>query len=271
MSTDIEWEKWGRRDPYFGVITDPRYRRERMGDDDAQAFFATGRAHVDNVLGLARERFDPAFAPRSVLDYGCGVGRVALPFAEIAERVVAVDVSRGMLDEAARNAQEQGIVNVQFLRQGDLAGVAPASFDLVHSVMVLQHIEPDRGTAIFGQLVDALAPGGVGAVHLTYAKAEHTPTLGVPPQPVPPPPAPPSRRALLRSFFRRTPLDPPCPPPAPPAPVGSDENADPVMLMNSYPLTPVFFHLQLAQVGTVYSEFTNHGGELGLFLFFQKP
>jgi SAM-dependent methyltransferase len=270
MNTDIEWEKWGRLDPYFGVITDPRFRRERVSEADLQFFFETGREHVESVLRIARERFDADFAPRSVLDFGCGVGRLALPFADKAERVVGVDVSASMLAEAARNARERGVGNIEFLHQGDLAGVPPASFDLVHSVMVLQHVEPVRGTAIFGQLVAAVAPRGVGVVHVTYAKAIHTSTLGVPPVPPPPAPAPPSRKALLRSLLRGTPVEPPPTPPAPP-PAKTDENADPGMLMNSFPLTPLFFHLQLAQVGTVFSEFTNHGGELGLILYFQKP
>jgi len=270
MSTDIEWEKWGRQDPYFGVITDPRFRRERLGEAELQAFFDTGREHVDNVLRTARRRFDETFAPRSVLDFGCGVGRAAIPFAALAERVVGVDVSESMLGEARRNAQTASVDNIEFLRRGDLADIPAGSFDLVHSVMVLQHIDPQRGTRIFGQLVAALAPRGIGAVHVTYAKAIHTETLGIPPAVAPPPPPQPSRRALLRSLLLGTPLhDAPEDIASAVAPL--KENADPVMLMNSYSLTPLFFYLQLAQVGTVYSEFTNHGGELGLFLFFQKP
>lgn len=270
MSTDIEWEEWGRRDPYFGVITDPRFRRDKASEADLQVFFDTGREHVETVLRVARARFDADFAPRSVLDFGCGVGRVALPFAEQAQRVLGVDVSESMLAEAARNAQQRGIGNVEFLHQGDLTGVPPGSFDLVHSVMVLQHIEAKRGTSIFGQLVAAVAPRGIGVLHVTYAKAIHTGTLGVPPIAPPPPPVPPSRKALLRSLLRGTSVEPPPAPPVAP-PKAADENADPVMLMNSYPLTPLFFHLQLAQAGIVYSEFTNHGGELGLILYFQKP
>ena len=267
MSTDHEWEKWGRQDPYFGVITDPRYRRDNLGEAELQAFFDTGREHVDNVLRTVRQRFDPDFTPRSVLDFGCGVGRVVVPFAKIAERTVGVDVSESMLAEAALNAQLHAVSNIELLRQGDLAGIPPGSFDLVHSVMVLQHIEPRRGTDIFGQLVAAVAPGGVGTLHVTYAKAIHTSTLGVPPVDPPVPHAPEVKRSLLRTWLARKPAASVALAPEPAAPAGSD----PVMLMNSYPLTPLFFHLQLAQVGTVYSEFTNHGGELGLFLFFQKP
>ncbi len=268
MSTDKEWEKWGRLDPYFGVITDPRFRRDRLDETDLEFFFATGREHVGNVMKTACERFDPAFAPRSILDFGCGVGRVLLPFAQIADRAVGVDVSESMLAKARQHADDEGISNIEYLRQGDLAGVAPGSFDLVHSIMVLQHIDVARGIDIFGQLVAAVAPKGIGAIQLTYAKAIHTATLGVVPAPKPAPAPVVARPSLLRRLLpARAPakVAPPVPETSPVA------NPDPVMLMNSYPLTPLYFHLQLAQVGTVYSEFTNHGGELGLFLFFQKP
>ena len=30
MSTDDAWEQWGRRDPYFGVITHAKFRRADM-------------------------------------------------------------------------------------------------------------------------------------------------------------------------------------------------------------------------------------------------
>ena len=268
MSTDKEWEKWGLLDPYFGVITDPRFRRDRLDETELEFFFATGREHVGNVLSTARQRFDPEFAPRSILEFGCGVGRVLLPFARIADRVVGIDVSESMLAKARQHAAAEGISNIEYLHQGDLAGVAPGSFDLVHSIMVLQHIDVARGIDIFGQLVAAVAPKGIGAIQLTYAKAIHTATLGVVPAGAAPPAPAVARPSLLRRILpARAPTHT-----APPVPETTpDANADPIMLMNSYPLTPLYFHLQLAQVGTVYSEFTNHGGELGLFLFFQKP
>jgi SAM-dependent methyltransferase len=268
MSTDKEWENWGRLDPYFGIITDPRFRRDRLDETELEFFFATGREHVGNVLGTAYQRFDPKFAPRSILDFGCGVGRVLLPFARIADRAVGIDVSESMLAKARQHADAEGISNIEYRRQGDLAGIEPGSFDLVHSVMVLQHIDVARGIDIFGQLVAAVAPRGIGAIQLTYAKAIHTHTLGVEPAATPAPPPVVARPSLLRRLLpvRASAHAAPPVPEIPPV-----ANPDPLMLMNSYPLTPLYFHLQLAQVGAVYSEFTNHGGELGLFLFFQKP
>jgi SAM-dependent methyltransferase len=252
MSTDLAWERWGEQDPYFGVITDPRFRRGRMTDSDREYFFATGNAHVDYTLAVIRQRLDPTFAPRRVLDFGCGVGRLVLPFARVAEQVTGIDVSAPMLAEARRHVDAAGLGNVSLLRQGDATGLPPASFDLVHSVLVLQHVEVERGLAIFSQLLALLAPRGAGAIQITYAKDIHAATFGVPPLPPPPP----------RTLFRRA-----LPKSEPPQ---VDANGDPLMLMNSYPLTPLFFQIQRAPVHNLYLEFTDHGGELGVFMFFQK-
>jgi SAM-dependent methyltransferase len=44
-----------------------------------------------------------------ILDMGCGIGRHAVELAKRGFRVTGVDLSRGMLDEAARRAREAGV------------------------------------------------------------------------------------------------------------------------------------------------------------------
>jgi 2-polyprenyl-3-methyl-5-hydroxy-6-metoxy-1,4-benzoquinol methylase len=41
--------------------------------------------------------FGDDFAPRRVLDFGCGVGRVTLPLARRVDAVVAIDIADSML------------------------------------------------------------------------------------------------------------------------------------------------------------------------------
>src|ERR1700688_2329023 len=93
MSTDQAWEEWGRRDPYFGVVTDPRFRRSNITDDMKQEFFESGATHVRNLLETIRKHIAPDFKPKNVLEFGCCVGRLLIPFSVTAERVVGVDVS----------------------------------------------------------------------------------------------------------------------------------------------------------------------------------
>ena len=109
------------------------------------------------------EHVDAALSPQRILDFGCGVGRVVIPFAQIAADVVGMDVSPSMLAEARSNCTAGGTTNVTLLRSDDILSTVEGTFDLVHSCIVLQHIEVPRGTALFAQLVRRIRPGGVGA------------------------------------------------------------------------------------------------------------
>ncbi|MCA9101502.1 MAG: class I SAM-dependent methyltransferase [Planctomycetales bacterium] len=102
----------------------------------------------------------------TVLDAGCGPGRLTVPLARSvgpSGRVVAVDVQSGMLQRAKDKTQATGLTNVEFVAAGLGDGVLPEShFDRAVLVTVLGEI-PDR-TAALGELFAALKPGGVLAI-----------------------------------------------------------------------------------------------------------
>jgi SAM-dependent methyltransferase len=244
MNTDIAWEEWGRRDPYFGVITDPKFRSAGLNENAKREFFESGESHVHGVLATIRKHIDPGFAPRTVLDFGCGVGRLLIPFAKVVDEVVGLDVSPSMLQEAQRNCDELGLRNVRLLDSDDSLSTLTGSFDLIHSCIVFQHIPPERGRAIFSKLLQHLRPGGVGAVQLTYSKTRFASTHGIDPAP----------RATTPSSDTSALLITP--------------DADPAIQMNPYNINEILFLMQRRGVQQFYVEFSDHGGELGLFLFF---
>jgi SAM-dependent methyltransferase len=241
MSTDVAWEEWGQRDPYFGVITNPKYRRDGLNEDAKREFFDGGDALVKFLLATIQRRIDPQFVPKKVLDFGCGVGRLLVPFARVAEEVVGLDVSPSMLDEARRNCEERQLRNVRLMPSNDNLSTLRGTFDLIHSCLVFQHIPPQRGRAIFGKLLQHLRPGGIGAIQLTYSKARFASTHGVAPS------------ALPRSATRRQSIP---------------SDVDPEMQMNSYNMNEILFLIQCRGVQQIHLEFSDHGGELGVFLFF---
>lgn len=243
MSTDTAWEEWGKRDPYYGVITDPKFRRSQLDSAVLGEFFESGRNHVDYVMQAIHRDIDPTFAPKAVLDFGCGVGRTLPAFAGIAENVVGVDVSQSMLEEAARNCHEQKLTNVHLIRCDDSLAAIGGTYDLIHSFIVFQHIPRARGRVIFTRLLQYLGPTGIGAIHFTYSKSHFSATNGLPPQ--------------SPSFL------------APVAPLASP-CVDPEMQMNPYNMNEILFILQSAGIKRVRAEYTDHGGELGIFLFFQR-
>ena len=145
MGTDRDWKKWGQVDPYFGVLSDEAFRSDRLNEASREAFFATGDAHVAELLKTIRSHFDADFVPGATLDFGCGVGRLLIPFARVSARALGLDISPAMLDEAKANAEQHGLSNVELRLSDDQLSEAQGRFDLVHSHIVLVHIPTRRG------------------------------------------------------------------------------------------------------------------------------
>jgi ubiquinone/menaquinone biosynthesis C-methylase UbiE len=263
-ATDVAWETWGQKDPYFGVITDPRFRKENLTPEAKKAFFDSGRGHTDAVFAVIRTFVAPAFSPKRVVDFGCGVGRLVIPFASVASEVVGVDVSEAMLAEASKNCVEAGITNVRFVRSDDELGQLDGQFDLIHSCLVFQHIPVARGRVLLRTLLSHLAPGGIGVVDFTYGKSYFADSFGVPPvieQKVAPPQSAYGKAIDSIKTFGASKTEP----------EAEEEPGDPEMQMNAYNLSEIFFLLKEIGVINLRAEFMDHGGEQAVLLFFQKP
>jgi len=102
----------------------------------------------------------------TVLDAGCGPGRVTLPLAKRAGAeglVVAMDLQAGMLTHARMKAEAAGLANIEYLHAGLGEGrLEHGRFQRAALVTVLGEI-PDREAAL-AELFTALAPGGRLAV-----------------------------------------------------------------------------------------------------------
>jgi SAM-dependent methyltransferase len=166
------WEAFGRHDPYFGVCTKEQFRGAELGAEARKRFFASGDRQMDELLADARSLVDPDFHPETVLEYGCGVGRLLIPAAKHANRAVGVDVSPSMLAEARRNCEAFDASGVELLAPEELAE-GPREFDFIYSIAVLQHVPRRVGERIVVMLMDLLRPGGVGAINLVLGAEPH--------------------------------------------------------------------------------------------------
>ncbi len=104
-------------------------------------------------------------APTSVLDLGCGDGRLAalvLDARPSTETVVAVDLSPPMLERAHARFGDDERVDI---RRWDLADpiTALGSFDCIVSGFAIHHLEDDRKQALFAEVAAQLEPGGLFA------------------------------------------------------------------------------------------------------------
>jgi SAM-dependent methyltransferase len=263
VNTDHDWEHWGERDPYYGVLTDPRYRAGRLDDATKGEFFLSGQAYCDYLISLIRSRIDRHFKPARVMDFGCGVGRVLIPLARECATAVGVDVSPSMLQEARRNCDAFGITNVELALSDDGLLNVSGDFDLVHSCIVFQHIDPSRGNRLFDRVVSRLKQSGVGAIQVTFGDVRYAPDFGQRPSLGTAHRQPSSgwARVLNRRKVR-----------AGGVPGATKESAagDPEMLMFTYNLSQLFFILKQRGVQRMHVEMTDHGGALGALLVFTR-
>ena len=88
-NTDDAWEKFGKTDPYYGVLSHESIRLSKFAEDSHADFFLSGEEHVKLLFQTIREHVDPDFSPELALDFGCGVGRIAIPLARRVAKIIA--------------------------------------------------------------------------------------------------------------------------------------------------------------------------------------
>lgn len=165
--TDLDWSRIAKTDPYFGVLSDPRFLARNIDDEARRAFFKSGQDYVGDTWRRLRPFIRTE--PQTALDFGCGVGRLVLPIARLCERVSAIDVAPEMRALTAQNATDAGLTNVSvYCSIEDVP--ASEQFDWINSYIVFQHIPPARGYRILDTLLRRLKQGGVFTLHFNVAR-----------------------------------------------------------------------------------------------------
>jgi SAM-dependent methyltransferase len=156
------------------------------------AFYAIGRLPYPQAMADAIAAELHLDGTGRLLDVGCGPGNVALLLSPLFEAVVGVDADRGMIEEAARQADRRGVANAEWhvLRAEDLpAGLG--SFRVVTFAQSFHWMDRRRVVEIVSEML-----GQDGAwVHIgatTHRGVEEE----SPPQPAPP-------RAEIDELIRR--------------------------------------------------------------------
>jgi len=134
---------------------------------------------------------------RSALDVGCGSGQSSIALAAIADRVIAVDPSRGMLSHAAPHP------NITYqLGSAEHLDFAAGEFDLVSVGSALHWFDQDR---FYSQCQKVMSPAALLAVYNDHFTAHMQPAItarGALPYPAP---AIPCHRWMRTRFLKRFP------------------------------------------------------------------
>lgn len=144
-----DWNRRATEDFRLHIATGHSY-----SDED---FLASGESDLSELVLDGVELDSEA----SVLEIGCGVGRLLLPLAKRAALVHGVDISPVMIEKA--RSYTAGLSNIQVAcTDGTLSAVRDASLDLVFSFIVFQHI-PVRAAieTYIAEAARTLRPGGV--------------------------------------------------------------------------------------------------------------
>jgi SAM-dependent methyltransferase len=155
-----DWTTLGQEDPLWAVCVDPARRGGRW---DVAEFLASGRAEISAAIGRLDE-LGICLARGDALDFGCGVGRLTAALADHFGSVTGVDISQPMLDQARQ--LHAGNQRCTFIHNesADLRAFPDASFDLVYSSLVLQHMPPDLAAGYLLEFLRVLRPDGAAVI-----------------------------------------------------------------------------------------------------------
>jgi len=160
--SNVEWQRWGRDDPFYAVATWPGRDRGGSNPWTPDDFYTLGHSYwADFRKRWADYGVDLGLA----VDIGCGAGRLTRSMAADFAQVIGVDVSEEMLEVARTHISAPNVD----LRVGDGVElpVGSATVDAAFSAHVFQHFDSlALARANFSEIARVLKPGGSMMVHL---------------------------------------------------------------------------------------------------------
>jgi SAM-dependent methyltransferase len=153
MSKD--WDARARKNAFHYIAS---WRKEW----DLESFLASGEEDFQRLVIPVLARCDLPEAGKSMLELGCGAGRMTGSFAKRFKHVYAFDISREMLSRARQMHTAEKNILWLVSNGADLSCVASDSMDFVFSYLVLQHL-PEEALALryIREMLRVLRPGGV--------------------------------------------------------------------------------------------------------------
>jgi ubiquinone/menaquinone biosynthesis C-methylase UbiE/glycosyltransferase involved in cell wall biosynthesis len=157
-----DWDERVRRHPWYYIATGPGSKAASADIQpwaSQEQFELSGDLSVDGILRDIEEYTHPEM---TVLEIGCGGGRMLKPLARRFAEAIGVDISPAMIEHAREMLA--GLPNVRLIVNSgsDLKQVGDESVDLAISFIVFQHI-PDKDVirSYLAETYRVLRPGGL--------------------------------------------------------------------------------------------------------------
>ena len=153
-----KWEGFAQRDSSWA--NGPLLNCKDKGWNE-EYFFQTGQSEIETVLNkLEEEDFLPE--DRSiVLDFGCGLGRLSRALTSYFGRVVGLDVSPSMIEQAkAIHGDHWDHLEFYVSTEDDLSIFEENHFSCIYSSIVLQYIPKPDSLKLISAFMRVLKPNG---------------------------------------------------------------------------------------------------------------
>jgi ubiquinone/menaquinone biosynthesis C-methylase UbiE len=162
-ASNIEWRKWGKDDPLYGVSTTANRSRNGSNPWTLPEFYEYGAVNWAEYYPQWRQY---GINGDSCLEIGCGAGRISRALMNCFGTVYAIDISPDMLDLARSNVTGPTFL----LSDGTTLPVANNSVTAVFSCQVFQHFDSrDIALAYFREIYRVLHADGTCMIQLPIA------------------------------------------------------------------------------------------------------
>ena len=155
-SIGYNWEKLAQDDPLWSILTIDEKKGGRWEVDE---FLATG-VHDVGVVSTRCKELGLEFTGNKALDFGCGVGRLSSAMLAFVDEVIGVDISASMI-EFGRQLHMEKPIEFVLNKKDDLSCFADEEFDLIFSLITLQHMPPKFAEKYILEFFRILRPGGL--------------------------------------------------------------------------------------------------------------
>jgi SAM-dependent methyltransferase len=132
-----EWDARARKDAFYYIAS---WRKGwSVGD-----FLESGEEDYQRLVEPALNRLGFSPSGKTMLELGCGAGRMTHSFAARFAQVLASDLSAQMLERARKILP--GVANITWIQSNgtDLGGIPSESVDFAFSYLVLQHLPEEK-------------------------------------------------------------------------------------------------------------------------------
>lgn len=150
------WDEQGKLDPMRAILS-PRNKNDTWDIDE---FFATGQRKTDALLEYIKS-LSINVRRGKALDFGCGIGRLTQALAPHFDEVHGVDIAPSMIELASKYNRHGDRCRYHINESNDLKIFPDDTFDLIYTLITLQHIKPQYSKNYIKEFIRILAPQGV--------------------------------------------------------------------------------------------------------------